>query len=382
MPSRRPHTKSRSGCKRCKDKHIKCDEAQPICGACARYNVPCVPKPRPSRAKPASSAQSASTQPSISPPPIPAPESRSTITIWEFDLLHHWILHVANSFNVSPGFCDAWRNHAIKDAIQHDFFLHMILMLSCLHLALTKSPSFTESHRAFILEGCSVATTRFRIEAGNISDSNCQAVQAFPFLLSIYALALGQLDREDKSEEAVLDEMIHILILIKGNTLIRDTTNPWMQLRGLDAWMDEKDILLDDPTGLQYDLDLSRAVSHLHPWIDSSDDDPTVKASNTKAVELFKGALDFHLKLNLRPLAWPNVIQNDYLDLLRQRNPMAMVILAHYAVILGQCSSQWWCSNWGVQLVSVVASILPQKYAEAIAYPLRMLNLNPADTTQ
>lgn len=378
MPSRRPHTKSRSGCKRCKEKHIKCDEAQPVCGACARYNVPCVPKPSRSSRR----AQSVHTPPSLSPAPaIPTAGSRTAISIWEFGLLHHWILHVADSFNVSPGFCDAWRNHAIKDAVQHDFFLHMIFMLSCLHLALTKSPSFTETHRAFILEGCSVATTRFRIEAGNISDSNCQAVRAFPFLVSIYGLALGQLDREDKSEEAVLDEMIHILILIKGTSLIRDTTNPWMQLRGLDAWMDEKDVFTNDQNELQYDLDLSRALGDIQPWIESSDDEPTVKASNTNAVELFQSALDFHLKLNLRPLAWPNVIQNDYLDLLRQRNPMAMVILAHYAVILGQCSSQWWCSNWGPQLVSVIASILPEKYAGAIAYPLRMLNLKPADTT-
>ncbi|OJJ06001.1 hypothetical protein ASPVEDRAFT_55746 [Aspergillus versicolor CBS 583.65] len=374
MPSRRPHTKSRAGCKRCKEKHIKCDEAQPVCGACARYNVPCVPKPSRSRAKPASSAQS---QPSVSPGPIQGAESRSSITVWEFGLLHHWILHVADSFNVSRGFCDAWRNHAIKDAVQHDFFLHMILMLSCLHLALTKSPSFTEAHRAFILEGCSVATARFRIEAGNINDSNCQVVRGFPFLLSIYGFALGQLDCEDKSDEAVLDEMIHILILIKGNSLIRDTTNPWMQLRGLEAWMDEKDVFTNDPNELQSDLDLVRAVGDLERWIDSSDDDLAVKASNTNTVNLFKGALDFHLKLNLRPLAWPNVIQNDYLDLLRQRNPMAMVILAHYAVILGQCSSQWWCSNWGVQLVSVIASLLPEKYTGAMAYPRRMLNLNP-----
>ncbi|KAL4952392.1 hypothetical protein BDW69DRAFT_167835 [Aspergillus filifer] len=63
----------------------------------------------------------------------------------------------------------------------------MILILSALHMALTKHPSFTNSHRAFILEGCSDPTTRFRQEAENPSDRNCHSVQAFPFFLTIYA---------------------------------------------------------------------------------------------------------------------------------------------------------------------------------------------------
>ncbi|RDW92700.1 Zn(II)2Cys6 transcription factor [Aspergillus mulundensis] len=227
MPARRPHTKSRAGCQRCKEKHVKCDEVRPTCGACARYGVPCLPKPLKTLRRARSALPESHTSVAASPAPsLATPRERSSLSLWEFQLLHHWIIHVTESFDVSPGFRRAWADRGVQLAIEHDFFLHMILMLAALHLGLTKSPSFTEAHRAFILGGCSQATARFRQEAENVSDSNCHVVHAFPYLMSIYALALPQFDREEKGVDAVLDEMIHILLVIKGNAHVKDTCSP------------------------------------------------------------------------------------------------------------------------------------------------------------
>jgi hypothetical protein len=258
--------------------------------------------------------------------------------------------------------------------MQYDFSLHMILILSALHLALTNSLLFTETHRAFILVGCSDAMAHFQEEAKNITDTNCNAMRAFPFLLSIYALALAQFDREEKSEETVLDEMIHILILIKGNRAVHETTNPWIQSRGIEPWMKEEDIQAG-PGDHQGDLDLDSIVKDLQSWVDASQDEVSIRDTNTRTVLALRKTLSIDLKLSLRPLVWPNLIEDDYLDLLRHRNPMAMVILAHYAVVLGQCSSRWWCANWGARVVSVIATTLPDRYAAAIAYPLQTLGL-------
>ncbi|KAK4252269.1 hypothetical protein C7999DRAFT_26993 [Corynascus novoguineensis] len=41
MPPRRSHKKSRSGCRRCKARKIKCDEVHPRCGNCVKHGVPC-----------------------------------------------------------------------------------------------------------------------------------------------------------------------------------------------------------------------------------------------------------------------------------------------------------------------------------------------------
>lgn len=376
MP-RRPHTKSRTGCQRCKEKHVKCDEARPVCGTCARYNVPCVAKAPPPKVAQSQLSRTASPPAlSVSPRPhLGTSQSRSALTLSEFGLLHHWIVEVADSFQISPGFHNAWRGRFVTAALHHEFFLHMMLMLSALHLSLTRSPAFHETHRAFILEGCSGATAGFRKEAENIHASNCHVVQSFPFLLSIYALALPQFDREAEGDRATLDEIIHILSLIQSNSFTRNTTNPWMHLRELEPWVE-----LEDFSGgsdeAQWDLTLARALDNLQPWIDASDDAPASQQVNSRAVKAFIESISaYHLKKNLRPMSFPAVVKPEYFDLLRHRNPMALVILAHYAVVLWYCREQWWCSNWGWRVVSVVASMLPKRYVVALAYPFQVLNL-------
>ncbi|KAH8426550.1 uncharacterized protein LDX57_004286 [Aspergillus melleus] len=214
----------------------------------------------------------------------------------------------------------------------------------------------------------------FRKEAEYINDANCHAVGKFPFLLSIYALALPLLQGGDRSEDTVLDEMIRIMVLIKGNGTIHDTTKPWRKARDLKSWLEDGDIL-DDAARLSEDRDLDFAVAELQHWIDLSDDPPAVRGINAKALQDFQGSLGFGLKRHLRPLAWPNIVHTDYMDLLRQRNTASLAILAHYAVILGQYSSRWWCLDWGVQLASAIARLMPERYVAAILYPLQKLHI-------
>ncbi|KAI0127075.1 hypothetical protein BJ170DRAFT_428517 [Xylariales sp. AK1849] len=40
-PTRRPHKKSRTGCRNCKSRRLKCDEVQPRCGNCAKQGTLC-----------------------------------------------------------------------------------------------------------------------------------------------------------------------------------------------------------------------------------------------------------------------------------------------------------------------------------------------------
>ncbi|OJJ78143.1 hypothetical protein ASPBRDRAFT_61567 [Aspergillus brasiliensis CBS 101740] len=407
MATRRSHTKSRLGCLRCKDKHLKCDEVRPTCGACAKYNQPCILKPRKTtRSTRCTSAQqidfldsrgtnfteNLTTQsaphsstvdyPSRDPTvlsqiPQASPDNHSpkpVLTMWEFELIHHWIINVTDTFAVSQNFHRSWQDQGVREAMRYPFLLHMILMLSALHLGITKSPSFSESHHAFVLSGCSDAMASFRKEAEYIHDANCQAVGKFPFLLSIYALALPLLQGGDKSADTVLDEMIHIMVLIKGNGTIHETTKPWRKARDLKSWLEDTDIL-DDAARLSEDHDLDIAVAELQHWIDLGDDPPAVRGINTRALQAFQKSLGFRLKRHLRPLAWPNIVESDYIDLLRQRNAASLALLAHYAVVLGQCNSRWWCLNWGVQLALAITQLMPEQHVAAILYPLKKLQI-------
>ncbi|KAJ0422027.1 hypothetical protein BJY00DRAFT_280790 [Aspergillus carlsbadensis] len=408
---RRPHTKSRQGCIRCKQKHVKCDEARPTCSTCVRYDVPCAYPPRKppgatSRARgqeqggmiqdispgaTAASSNSASASPAPAPVAVAvaAPEvasslslahkphqPRSSLTFWEFELMHHWIVNVSDSFDISPGFHRVFRDELVGAATRFEFFMHMLLILSALHLSLTKSPKFTERHRAFILQGCSDAMAAFQLEATNITEENCEEIQAFHSLVAIYALALAQFDRNEKTdrEETVVDEIVQILILIKANRAIKDTAQPIVDAKRENRWVVDEDVFIDSD-GYPGDDELVDAVTNLQPWIDSADDAEAVRALNTRAATLVADTTSYRLRRNLRLFVWPNFVDDEFLGLVTRRNPIALVILAHYAVVLDQSRALWWCGQWGARIIAAVASSLPERFRPAMAYPLRTVGL-------
>ncbi|KAF4969833.1 hypothetical protein FSARC_2991 [Fusarium sarcochroum] len=396
MKTRRAHTKTRSGCIRCKQKHIKCDEARPSCGACTRYKVPCVLKTNHSRVLAStkgsqlavgspsnlsaasveglSPATSQNGTPTTAVTPTAQPESqRQSLTIWEFELLHHYITKVTESF-ITPPFMQKFLNEdAITQATQHDFLLHITLMTSCLHLALTKSPRFTQAHHDFILGGCSEAMIQFRKEAENINESNWRTVRPFAFLMSIYTLSLPLLDDAPKSPDTVLDEMIRVLNLLRGVRVFTSLTDRLLE-ENEDSRAESEALRGPSVEDSHEDFDIDRIVANLVAQVRVSGDDMDARHVNLSAIDGLRQATDFNFILSLRPIIWPCTLDQDFCALLERRNPTAMVILAHFAVVLDQCKSRWWCADLGSKAIAAVKALLPPDVHGAIAYPLGKLS--------
>lgn len=385
MPPRRPHTKSRLGCIRCKEKHIKCDEIRPTCGACARVEVPCILK-EPHRQRISftqqhtvgpqgtqNDSQVMGTTAATSSTLVESPQSIG-LSMWEFEVIHYYIIHVADTFDSNAAVCSVLKNHAIKAATQHRFLMHITLMISCLHMGVTKSPMFTDGHHQFIQAGCSGAMSRFREELEVINDSNWRTVAPFAFLMSVYALALPLLDDVHKSADTIIDDSIKVFSLLRGT---HDLTDMVCMQTAQDAepWTRQEDLRDVTKSMPPEDFDVELVTEILTHYISISGDEPQVQAINLRAVRGFQEACEFNVNKFLRPVIWPNELDQDFLTLLTQRNQTSMAILAHHGVSLGQCSSKWWCADWGSRLVSAVAVLLPSSFAGAIAYPLEKLNL-------
>ncbi|KAJ5261311.1 hypothetical protein N7478_011906 [Penicillium angulare] len=149
---------------------------------------------------------------------------------------------------------------------------------------------------------------------------------------------MSLLGQNQKEGETILDVMVHILVLIQGNKLVHEQTNPWTEYNNLETWAKNFDLIDDhDPDVPAFDSD--QVVRELQTWIDVPDDGSSVQGINSNAPKILRYAQKHNLKTNLKPLIWPNLIDPEHLCLLRLRNPLALVILAHYADILGQCSS-------------------------------------------
>ena len=71
-------------------------------------------------------------------------------------------------------------------------------------------------------------------------------------------------------------------------------------------------------------------------------------------------------------LRWPFMIESEYEKLLAERQPIALIILAHYAVNLDTFKGYWWLRGWGRQLILNIKRCIgeEERWAALMSWPL------------
>jgi hypothetical protein len=77
-------------------------------------------------------------------------------------------------------------------------------------------------------------------------------------------------------------------------------------------------------------------------------------------------------------LVWLVLIERQFVVMLRERDPVALVMLAHYGVLLYSSRQHWWCGDWGVVIVKNVHQVLNDEWRPLIAWPVQKVGLCPS----
>lgn len=78
-------------------------------------------------------------------------------------------------------------------------------------------------------------------------------------------------------------------------------------------------------------------------------------------------------------LGWLVIVPDRFDALLRDGQPMAQVILAHFAVIL-LTYDFWWSGNWGESLIREISHRLPEEWKPMVRWPLEQLSTMSAQS--
>lgn len=68
-------------------------------------------------------------------------------------------------------------------------------------------------------------------------------------------------------------------------------------------------------------------------------------------------------------LTWPVEVPDAFLELLKARAPEALIILAHYCVVLHHLDGYWWMRGWGAHLIENIYNELNGSYREWTRWP-------------
>jgi hypothetical protein len=72
---------------------------------------------------------------------------------------------------------------------------------------------------------------------------------------------------------------------------------------------------------------------------------------------------------------WPAKVSQDYLDLLKERDPAALVLLAHYCLLLEPLESNWYMSGFRKRLLTRIYNQLDDEWRQWLQWPLEEIGL-------
>ncbi|RFU24770.1 hypothetical protein B7463_g11565, partial [Scytalidium lignicola] len=395
--TKRPHRKSRAGCKGCKTRKIKCDEKQPICTFCALRDLQCVYGNTESRS---SSSYGSDVQvlarrtshlpyhqsqnwaptpsPSCSPPPYLTPSlspTSGTLTMFDMRLLHHYSTNTYQSLVVGGG-------ETMK-----------VLQIRIPELAF-------ESESDFLMRGIlAIASMHIDYLNGRINDVckpsdiyQMKAIRAFREVLSNQELI-------NRAPEAIAAMAALLLVMCRKTEPPHEELNvlTWF---GLFSGMGDL-IMTWIPEGVSkssiYPI-FRRTLSDLKsvPVVPSElinmlgsitpqDPDFLALKDYCKTLDSF-GALYASLKddgisdaLSIRIVTWPSYVPKIILNSAKERRPRALVIVAYYLVFTKLIKNMWWWHGGSADReIDVICGILAPnfKFRALLKIPMIARNMN------
>ncbi|UPK94145.1 hypothetical protein LCI18_005080 [Fusarium solani-melongenae] len=388
--SKRPHKKSRTGCKNCKKRKVKCDEARPACRSCRLRKADCVyPNPPASSStsnnepptSPSASSVSSVTQRAVSPdvvsissgddmleetgPLVSQPLFRSgQMDNADMKLLWFYTSATSTSFSIDDGrfnpVSEILKTRMVQVAFDNPFLMDSLFALASLHMQSLNQecdPSRALAYRARSFEGYRRAVEQARPET-------------YPALIanSLLLTALSSQNfRDDDSKELYI---IDWMIVWRGIGLVIDLMGVERLFdSGLYALFSRPPIDLEKATGA-----IPNNLLFMVTSIKAGDPDFTDIDTYYETLK-YLGSLYHNMKdgispiMILRIITWFTFVPRHFIQLARERRPRALVILAYYSAFLKLTKVVWWLKNVGDRSLNDLCQYLGPEWQHLLVVP-------------
>lgn len=413
---RKTHTKSRGGCKQCKERKVKCDEKKPACTRCfgaereCTYLVSGPSAATPSGlVTPAPSIQSSSgdsERPSRTlpffrhlPDAFPVTDSvfrdaaealrEPGLTIERYSLLHlELIHHLHTEFSqitaqLQPRI-GSILTLAYKEALRAPYVMDEILALTAAHKSTVVD---ADRREIYLVESTKLQTralAQVHPQSAVVTDDNVYSLFCFSVFLGQHALFEVFSDVSVSKHSSldlslVLDRLSQCLYLHSGIGAIAGSSQS--KLREQSTIGEDEDTLnnyykptkdLPDVAGMP-----DKECAPLAQRLEASPVDEATKAVYRTALKTLQHLHDAVCDMDARRATalhqWLVRVPNEYNLFLRQRRPEALVVLAHFGVLLHFAKDYWAVGDSGRLLIRAISSHLGEYWADWLAWPRKVL---------
>ncbi|KAH6886334.1 C6 transcription factor [Thelonectria olida] len=377
------HTKSKTGCKRCRARRVKCDEAWPTCGGCLRHQVDCTYDRLDSTGNAASPASTTSNSSSSKPKSRnPSLNEGRDRRYRELRLMHAFAVQTAPTMAGThlPELIETWSIEVPKLALDYEPLLSAIMAFASHHLArIADTQEKADEYmnlRSLYLES---TLYKHRIAVGGLTKHNADAVSFTTVILTFDSFA-NLRDRPLEPYEPPLQ---------------------WLQLsRGIGGVCKlALNLIQDDPgakiwpvvTSMMPFIRHSRTVKvdalahllHVHEgeMPEAIDMDAYEETTRLLCWMLEARESGEHIKMFCRRMMAFSVLLPDRITgLLERRDSRALVMLAHFFALSSYASEFWWVGDMPRREISAIRDFLEPKWHGMMVWPMKTAQENVPNT--
>ena len=254
-------------------------------------------------------------------------------------------------------------------AFDYPFLLLALFALAALHLSRLQPKRKDE----FLLEAeryHGQALARFRAEIYEVTETNYKAVFSFSTVLFPYSCAMP-VDTSVDVEHAFDSILSNVLLTRRVGPLVRDfyqamADSELGRLRPRDTdikWCSVEPPLTTELVSLRAFVEATRRLYPEDIAEAYSQAITTLEIIFDKAAQSPDPPSDALLKL------WIHFVTPQYVELLSEKQPAALIILAHYAVLLGRTPQYWFLEGVASQILDVANALVPAEWSAWLDWP-------------
>lgn len=368
MPSKREHTKSRLGCGQCKGRRIKCDEIAPRCGPCSKKGLECDYKALEGVQQSiqiltqASFASSSKAIEHGSPGRISHSSGSPRYSSSDLLLMHHYTIDTSYSLPSIPEdpSVDVWRARVPILAYQYPFLMHAVLSVSAAHKSLL---DLSRHHY-------SKAIAAFGSSSEVATSEHADAVLCYSVLITIITIALECAHATPDADP--LSGILDFFAVTRTAVPMLSAILPSVQSRPIGRLLG---YLQEVPGNHALPHALNYSLTNLENLIEI---DYQAVPEISMALRNVIHSLRYFFTLVLpQPLSradllrWVVAVSPEYIALLRNHDPAAMVILAHWCVPAANAPAKWYVEYWPRRVVlSIAQETAGSMWQSCMAWPL------------
>jgi len=302
------------------------------------------------------------------------PNMEETLCLQDLELMMHWCTTTYRSMARHSMVEALWQTVIPQLSLRFPSLRHGLLALSALQLAGTSTSSgrkwrylvLARGHRRHALVGISLDGVQ------DLSTAQCNATFALCCVLLVFSFAYCLIDEdvvEDEEQADILDEFLEVFELTRWLVSAMMMTMDRVAAGELYPLVNPEPTRPTMPDMSQLVLSSLRRQNERESQLDPSHE----KEVYEQAIEHLRSSLE-QLMNGREPkdfaFCWAFRIPVRYQDLVCERKPFALVILAHYAVILHHLRDSWWMGDWGVRILREVDACLEPQFRHLISWPI------------